>query len=228
MTLRTAASAGGFVLAGGRSSRMGCDKALLEFAGKPLVQRAVGKLQHLCAEVWILGDRPDLASYAPCIPDAHPGCGPLGGLESALMQTPYDWNLFLSVDVPLVPVAWLAAMLQLALHSTAVAVVTVEDGREHPLCALYHRDLLPFLQQGIAEGDYKVMRVLHHAVSQLAEKRGCKASDLLLRCGTDSFPAQLQALPQKQRAAQPLWFANLNTPQDVMAALSHADALDEV
>jgi hypothetical protein len=51
----------GYVLAGGRSSRMGTDKALLELAGKPLIEHAVAKLRRICANVAILGSNPALA-----------------------------------------------------------------------------------------------------------------------------------------------------------------------
>ena len=75
---------GGYVLAGGRSSRMGRDKALLELAGKPLVLHAVTKLRRVCAEVSVLSDNPELARYAPLVRDLHAGCGPMGGIEAAL------------------------------------------------------------------------------------------------------------------------------------------------
>lgn len=207
---------------------MGQDKALMEFAGKPLVQRVVEKLHHLCREVWILGDRPDLAAYAPCLPDIHPGCGPLGGLETALFHTHNDWSLILPVDVPLLPIAWIEAMTEQALRSTGVVAMAIEEGKEHPLCALYHRELLPFFQHAIAAGDYKVMRAVHNAVDQLAAKRGCKACDLLVLCSPDISSGQVQRLSPQQRDAQSLWFTNLNTPDDFAVAVAHVDALDEV
>ena len=78
----------GYVLAGGRSSRMRTDKSLLLLAGKPLIQQAVTKLGRVCAEVHILSANPALAAYAPLIPDIHPGCGPIGGMEAALAHSP--------------------------------------------------------------------------------------------------------------------------------------------
>ena len=74
---------GAYVLAGGKSSRMGRDKALLELAGKPLVRHAVTKLRRVCEDVHILSGNMELAPYAPLVEDLHPGCGPIGGLEAA-------------------------------------------------------------------------------------------------------------------------------------------------
>ena len=75
---------GGYVLAGGRSSRMGTDKALLLLAGKPLIAHAVVKLGRLCQDVRVLSANSALAPYAPLVPDLHPDCGPIGGIEVAL------------------------------------------------------------------------------------------------------------------------------------------------
>src|SRR6185437_8626930 len=81
------ADVNGYVLAGGKSSRMGRDKAMLELAGKPLVQRAVEKLRRVCAEVFVVGNRPELEAYAPVVQDLHEECGPLGGIEAALLRS---------------------------------------------------------------------------------------------------------------------------------------------
>ena len=69
-----------YVLAGGRSSRMGQDKALLPLAGKPLVEHMVAKLRRISDEVSILSNNPELARFAPLVPDLRESCGPLGGI----------------------------------------------------------------------------------------------------------------------------------------------------
>jgi molybdenum cofactor guanylyltransferase len=76
-----------FVLAGGRSTRMGRDKALLELEGHPLIDHALAKLRALGFSPRIAGSRPDLASFAPFVPDNYPQQGPLGGIEAALAAT---------------------------------------------------------------------------------------------------------------------------------------------
>src|SRR5437868_7595891 len=93
----------GYVLAGGRSTRMGRDKALLELGGRPLVAWVVEKLHRVTAEVQILGDRPELEQFAPVLGDLHQGSGPLGGMETALHYLRRQWALVIPVDMPLVP-----------------------------------------------------------------------------------------------------------------------------
>jgi molybdopterin-guanine dinucleotide biosynthesis protein A len=82
---------------------MGTVKALLQLGGKPLIEHAVTKLRRICADVHILSSNSELAPYAPLVRDIHPNCGPLGGIEAALLHSPYDWNLFLAVDMPFYP-----------------------------------------------------------------------------------------------------------------------------
>jgi len=97
----------GYVLVGGRSERMGADKAKLQIAGRSLVERAVATLRPMCSEVFLCGSRPDLATYGPVLPDSREGAGPLTALVSALRHVSelgYDaFAVTLPVDVPLLP-----------------------------------------------------------------------------------------------------------------------------
>jgi molybdopterin-guanine dinucleotide biosynthesis protein A len=106
----------GFVLAGGRSTRMGQDKALLQLAGRPLLDLALDKLRALplAAAPRIAAARSDLSSHAGVIADLHPGCGPLSGIEAALAASTQPLNVFLPVDTPLLPAHFLLWMLERA------------------------------------------------------------------------------------------------------------------
>ena len=101
------ADAAGFVLAGGQSRRMGTEKSLLDFGGRPLIAHAVGILAAAGLPVSIAGAhaeaRSRLEPYAPLIPDTEPGLGPLGGICTALASTTAAYGVFLPVDVPLLP-----------------------------------------------------------------------------------------------------------------------------
>jgi len=204
-----------FVLAGGRSTRMGRDKALVEWRGRTLIEHALDKLRSLNAHPRILGSRPDLDCFAPVIPDNFPGRGPLGGIEAALSLTDTDLNLFLPVDLPLLPVEFLRWMIARAAITNAVATIPSLGGRPHPLCAIHHRRLLPGIRTALAQGDAKVMRVIDRAAA---------AENLSI----DSFQVEYIAAAQRDAAAGPqsggdwphhlpvhMWFENLNTPGDI-------------
>jgi molybdopterin-guanine dinucleotide biosynthesis protein A len=230
--------AGGYVLAGGKSSRMGRDKSLLELAGKPLIAHAVAKLRRICTDVHILGGNPALDEFAPLVPDLHPGCGPLGGLEAALEHSSHDWNLFLPVDVPFVPSSFLEDWVRTVVFDAApharIAMFTVEEVPQ-PLLCLLHRDVAPFIRAAMERGSFRIFPMLEGAGQELATRQNVTVERTFLNSvweeqaeayadvrHEESRPATADA----QQSAKHLWFTNLNTPEEFAQAEQHADALD--
>jgi molybdenum cofactor guanylyltransferase len=222
---------GGYVLAGGKSSRMGRDKALLELAGKPLVQHAVVKLRRVCADVHLLGNRNELAKYGPLVPDVHEGRGPLGGIEAALEHSHHGWNLFMPVDMPFLPTAFLVWWMQTALarekEGVRMAMLTV-DGIPQPALCLLHRDVEPYVKQAMGQGGYRVFRVFEEAEQGLPgglfnlpwsveQEFSVQSSN-----GDESW----RRLTKEQEATRRWWFANLNMPEEFAEAQGLVDALD--
>lgn len=231
-----------YILAGGRSSRMGQNKALLSLADRTLVQHAVRKLQRFAAEVSILGKHSELAPFAPLVPDLHEDCGPLGGIEAALAHTHRDWVLILPVDMPFLPAdileTWTASVLRQPAARIALFVI---DGVPQPAVCLLHREVAPLIATAIEQKRFKLYPVLEEAASVLAHRQRVSPEKTLLRTfwtmsGTspniEKLFAQLgeesgeERLTQGQRAAVHLWFANLNTPEEFAEAELHLDALD--
>jgi molybdenum cofactor guanylyltransferase len=209
----------GFVLAGGRSTRMGQDKALLTLAGRSLLELALDKLRTLplAAAPRIAGARAEPLSPAPVVDDLHPGCGPLGGIEAALAASSRPLNVFLPVDTPLLPAQFLIWMLRRAEITGALATVPRINGWPQPLCAVYHRQLLPPIAAALMAGDYKVMPVVIAAASGAAS--------------TDVFDVELVASADVEILGfSPLplyrWFHNCNTPED-MAEIGNALVLSQ-
>ncbi len=229
---RAPSDVSGYVLAGGKSSRMGRDKALLELAGKPLVLRAVEKLQQVCAEVSILGNREELAAYAPLVRDLHEGCGPLGGIEAALAHSTKAWNLLMAVDMPFLPVGFLDAWVRSVMESdrARVALFTV-DGRPQPALCLVHKEVAPFVAGAMQRGEFRLFPVLMEAATQLAGEFGVDLKETLLnfpRSGElAAFDGGLKGwVPTvAQQEALHLWFANLNTPEEFVAAEAFSGVL---
>ena len=146
----------GFAVAGGRSQRMGIDKALLPWGGTTLLEHTLDRLRDVCAEVCILsGVQIRYASYGvPAHADLVPEAGPLGGVHAGLRNLGVSLGLFLGVDTPLVPSPLLRALV--AAAGGFDAVVPVVGGRPEPLCAVYRGTCLAPVQRRLEAGERKM------------------------------------------------------------------------
>jgi molybdopterin-guanine dinucleotide biosynthesis protein A len=198
----------GFVLAGGRSTRMGRDKALLEFEGRPLIARIVDLLRSLDLTPRICGSRPDLAGFAEVVADNYARSGPLGGIEAGLAASDAELNLFVPVDAPELPREFLGWMMRRAERSHAVATIPHYGDRPQPLCAVYSRRLLAGLQEALTDGHLKVMTAIKNAAAGVGEP-------------LDEFDVESVAAsgPESWEFQPPLrdWFGNVNTPGEFEA-----------
>jgi molybdopterin-guanine dinucleotide biosynthesis protein A len=186
-----------FVLAGGKSSRMGRDKAALLLNGRTLLQHALATLREITSNVSILGSPQTYGDQgAPVIADIVPECGPLGGIHAALTQTKADFNLIIAVDTPFLSVDFLKFLSARAVASRAVVTTPEIAGYTQPLCAVYSRQFLPIAAQALKSGNYKIV-------------------PLFPADGTLKIPDSEMA----QFAFTPEMFDNLNTPEDMERAL---------
>lgn len=154
--------AAGFVLAGGGSTRMGRDKALLPYRGRTLVEVIASAVQNATGSAIIVGN-PDRYAYTgfPVCADHIVGCGPIGGLFTALSITAMDWNLVVACDMPMLSPAMLRSLLERAFESPAACVVAAgPDGKRHALCAVYHRRCLPAVDRAIRASRLKMGELL--------------------------------------------------------------------
>jgi molybdopterin-guanine dinucleotide biosynthesis protein A len=197
---------------------MGRDKALLEYAGQPLVEHAVRLLKSAGLEPHIVGSRTDLTHYAPVIPDLRETCGPLGGIEAALTATSSNWNVFIPVDLPLLPPIFVCYLQERAAVTRAEATIPTLMGKPEPLCAVYHRDLLGGIKNALEAGDYKAMRGIEKAVKKSIDKFSVEA---VAAARDDWFTPTFSATEAERmghtQAHVPLhrWFQNINTPSDL-------------
>ncbi len=151
----------GFVLAGGKSSRMGQDKALLEFQGQSLLAHMLKLITPFCSNTFISANNLEYQSFgADLIPDVYQGKGPISGIFSALSASCSDWNLIVSVDVPLVNPELLQYLVD--SRNSYDAVVPVHLHGNEPLIALYHRCVIPALQEMIEMKDFKLTNLFPH------------------------------------------------------------------
>jgi molybdopterin-guanine dinucleotide biosynthesis protein A len=167
-----------FVLAGGSSSRMGADKALLEWNGQPLLLRAARLLDPLAASVTVIGDPARYAALGlAVVPDDVPGLGPLGGIATALRISRMPWNLLVGCDLPYLTAAWLEFLISRALASRADALLPAGPRGPEPLCAVYHARCAPMIAAALERGVRKVTDGLAGLVIQTLPQEEWKAFD---------------------------------------------------
>jgi molybdenum cofactor guanylyltransferase len=161
--------AAAFILAGGRSSRMGRDKAWLELAGAPLVLRIARAVEPLVSSVTMIGpperfQAAGLAAIADRLlapaASGESSCGPLGGIVTALNATQCSWNLVLACDLPYITTAWLGLLLRRAIATEAQAVVPERAGGVEPLAAVYRKESAQVLGEVLGWGVRKVSEAL--------------------------------------------------------------------
>ena len=149
------------ILAGGSSSRMGTNKALLEVDGEAIITRSYRTLARLFHEVLIVTNTPDEYAFLPCrtVPDIYPGFGSIAGLHSALANSTSERVFVTACDMPNLDPALIRMLC--ALDSSAEAVVpTNEEGLREPLHAVYSRSILPQLEAAIRADDRSILHLL--------------------------------------------------------------------
>ncbi len=202
-----AAGAEGFVLAGGQSARMGADKALVDFAGRPLIEHALNLFASLGLSAKIAGARSALDTYAPVIPDE--GRGPLDGICAALGVCVAPLAVFVSVDMPLVPPSVIARMLQVARIEFAGVVLFTLNGFTQTFPAVIDPVLLPVLDSELRAGRRGCLRAIHAAAQALRRPLRLLPLEYLAQTEISRDAAYLHPL---------FWFLNLNTPGEISAA----------
>ena len=196
-------SAGGIVLCGGRSTRMGVPKATLPFGPETMLQRVVRLLGTVVVPVVVVAARdqslPELPADVKITHDEREQRGPLEGLRAGLKALPdsVDAAYITSCDVPLLEPAFVTRMVEL-LGDYDIAVMEI-DGFPHPLSAVYRRDVLPHVE-ALLEKD----RLRPVFLFDTVRTRRVRPEEMI------SVDPQLRTL------------RNLNTREDYLAALSEA------
>lgn len=159
------------LLTGGKSSRMGRDKASLPYQGRMLWEHQIDILQQAGAdEVLISGNSHgpyDRSTYA-IIPDEYTDCGPIAGLHSALKKAKNEQVLLLAIDLPHMASDYLRYLWSKC--RPGCGAVGLDEAYE-PLAAFYPRSILPLIESHIRNGIYSFQKLIAEAESQ-----GCMVS----------------------------------------------------
>ncbi len=187
------------ILAGGRSSRFGANKALADWFGAPLIATIAEKAGAVTEKVFIISN--DEAPYRfldiPVYPDIYPGMGPLSGLHSALSHAASNRVMVLACDMPLLNTDLLRHLI--SIRSWAPVITVEAKGRIEPLHSVYHRSLLHpaglLLASGVGVGLTRFIESLpHRTLSEEAVRRFCPSLVCLASANTPEALARLKGV----------------------------------
>ena len=152
------------ILAGGKSSRMGSNKALLDFGGRPLIQVIADRIRSITDQILISSNDPSRYEFLnfPVIPDRYRGHGPLAGLHAAMLWNTCALYIILACDLPNLQAPFLRRLTSLVKGYDA-AIPRTRDGLAHPLCAVYRRTCLPAVESSLLRGANKMIEILQQS-----------------------------------------------------------------
>ena len=191
----------GFLQAGGGSKRFGSDKAMVELAGKTMLQRTAELLSGVCDEVSIVAAHGKYTNLSwPVISDRWPGEGPLGGILTALStirsaEANKSWALILSCDMPFLNREFLAYLCERASVSRNQVVVPESASGLEPLCACWNINAYSTVRAGFDGGVRKVSDAMRRLSMEVLDEPVWKRFD-----------------------SEGRLFWNMNTPDDYEAA----------
>ncbi|WP_147805139.1 molybdenum cofactor guanylyltransferase [Alkalicoccus halolimnae] len=139
----------GIVLAGGKSSRMGENKALLPISGKTALEHALAAVETVSDKSAVITNEPESLSFLkiPVIEDLHPYEGPMAGMEAAMTSVSAEWYIFTACDMPLIHPDVIRLIKRKTGTENVQAVIPMVDGRLQPLLAGYHQSCLPLIKE---------------------------------------------------------------------------------
>ena len=191
----------GIVLAGGRSTRMGQDKASLPFGDDTLLTRAIRLVGSVADEVIVVvqseqgGSNLALGLAVRVVFDPIENLGPLAGIAAGLAASNSDLNLIVACDMPLIKPAVLRRLVELC--GDADICVPVVGAQASPLCAVYRSSVASAAQALLATGERRAMRLLDQVITK-------RVDAALFR----DLDPQLES------------FVSCNTPEELQAALT--------
>ena len=188
----------GIILSGGRSSRMGSDKGLMEIAGRRAIERTVDLMAGLFPELILSTNSPRDYRFLglPMVEDLRRGIGPLAGLHAGLRASPTDRSFAIPCDVQL-----MTEEVNAASHPVTVARA---DGIVQRLPGLFHRSCLVAIEEMLAAYDSD------QEVNPNGKLCGCSLGALFDRVGINVVDAETE-IPGYVAGT----FSNMNGPQDV-------------
>lgn len=164
---------GCIILAGGKSSRMGEDKALLEYEGKYFIEKITEELSFFDEKIIARGNNSALTEITDSgwkvIPDIYPDHGPMGGLHAALKECESNAMFVVTCDMPLITGELIKEICEVFERQCKLAEIkeqydalisVTHDGKYHPLCGIYQKGLHQLMGEHLEQDNNRMMSIL--------------------------------------------------------------------
>ena len=148
------------ILSGGKSSRMGTNKALLPFRQKTNIERIKDAVATLFDDIILVTNEPETYEFLgiKTVSDIYPGKGPLAGIHAGLSASKYEENVVVACDMPFVSADLAEVLIKNLKHVDAV--VPIIGGRQHPLFAAYQKKVVPEIESNLKENRLRMADLL--------------------------------------------------------------------
>lgn len=193
--------AGGIILSGGKSSRMGTNKSLLKINQKPNIERIKDELAKLVSDIVLVSNDPETYQFLKIktVSDVYPGQGPLAGIHAGLLASPFAVNLVVACDMPFISTELGGFLLESSENYDAV--LPVINGKHQPLFAVYKKSICAEIEASIRHEELTVRGLL---------------SKLNVRYITEAD------IPEHLLHQLDKYFYNMNRPEEYEAAIRMA------
>lgn len=155
---------GCIILAGGKSSRMGGDKALLEYEGKYFIEKIAEELSFFEEKIIARGNNSSLTEITDSkwqvIPDIYLDHGPMGGMHAALKTCESDAMFVVTCDMPLITGHLVRQICEAFDQQYDALIVVTSDGKYHPLCGIYRKEQYESMEEYLKQDNNRMMAVL--------------------------------------------------------------------
>jgi molybdopterin-guanine dinucleotide biosynthesis protein A len=192
----------GVILSGGKSVRMGQNKAFIKIEGIPIINRIYILFKELFEEVMIVTDRKELFTNfdSNIFPDLLPNMGALGGLYTGIFYSTYHYSFCVACDMPFIKKSLVQYLIE-NIRNEDVIVPRTTDGLQ-PLHAVYSKNCLGPIKRVIDQGKYKIIDFYDLVKVKILEQKDFASLDPLRES-----------------------FINVNTPKELISLRKDKEAI---
>ena len=198
------------ILAGGKSSRMGADKAFLKIGNQSLIKRQIGLLRKIFKKIIVVTNSlPKYRGYKgiKIISDIIPHCGPLGGIYSGLVVSNSLYNFVVACDMPFINLGLIRYIIK--NRDNYDIIIPKIDRKYHPLFGMYSKNCLPIIEKALSKDKLNVSSIFPKLKTAFISRQEIERFDKLLlslvNINTQDDLAKIKEM-EREKACQRQYF----------------------